>query len=163
MILNRRFNIRVKRPCVSATNRTTISIHEETKCFQLFSSWTRRKYSVTTVEPGVKLVLTKSGTFMPSSTARFATSPAATMTDGFDVFVQLVICGEYQRSCLQLSIFPSATTVFRSSCSGSPYPYCSMGRLTASSKLFFKFPNSTRSCGLFGPAILGLIDDRSAI
>ncbi len=46
---------------------------------------------MTTFEPGASEVLTQGLVVMPRSTAFFATSPAATMTDGFEVLVQLVI------------------------------------------------------------------------
>src|SRR3954463_15318956 len=49
------------------------------------------RYSVTTFEPGARLVLTQGWLSRPRSTAFFATSPAASITDGFEVFVQLVI------------------------------------------------------------------------
>ncbi len=46
---------------------------------------------MTAREPGARLVFTYAGTVSPSSTALRASSPAAIMTLGFDVFVQLVI------------------------------------------------------------------------
>ena len=49
------------------------------------------KYSVTTFDPGARLVFTYVGGFSPRSTAFFATRPAASSTDGFDVFVHDVI------------------------------------------------------------------------
>src|SRR5262245_55254141 len=49
-----------------------------------------RRYSVTTFEPGARLVLTHGRRESPRSTAFFASSPAAIITLGFDVFVQLV-------------------------------------------------------------------------
>src|SRR5271165_6765369 len=51
----------------------------------------RVRYSVTTIEPGASEVFTHDGTLSPFSTAFFASSPAATSTDGFEVLVQLVI------------------------------------------------------------------------
>src|SRR5689334_11967957 len=51
----------------------------------------RARYSVTTLDPGARLVLTHGLVVSPRSTARWATSPAATMTEGFEVLVQLVI------------------------------------------------------------------------
>src|SRR6266571_5121952 len=47
--------------------------------------------SVTTFEPGARLVFTHGCDLRPFSTAFFATRPAAIITDGFDVLVQLVI------------------------------------------------------------------------
>ena len=46
---------------------------------------------MTTPDPGLKLVLIYGETLNPFSTARLARSPAPNITDGFDVFVQLVI------------------------------------------------------------------------
>ena len=46
---------------------------------------------MTTVEPGASDVLTQGLTSRPRSTAFFASRPAPIITDGFDVFVQLVI------------------------------------------------------------------------
>ena len=50
-----------------------------------------RRYSVTTLEPGARLVFTWGGTRRPRSAALRASRPAPSITDGFDVFVQLVI------------------------------------------------------------------------
>src|SRR5256885_16624463 len=52
------------------------------------AAWRKR---VTTREPGAKVVFTCGFTDSPFSIAFFARSPAAIITDGFDVFVQLVI------------------------------------------------------------------------
>src|SRR5258705_2690951 len=49
------------------------------------------RYSVTTFDPGARLVLTQGLLRSPRSTAFFAMSAAAIITDGFDVLVQLVI------------------------------------------------------------------------
>src|SRR5579863_9442925 len=49
------------------------------------------RYSVTTFDPGARLVFTQGLLLSPFSTAFLASSPAPTITDGFDVFVQLVI------------------------------------------------------------------------
>src|ERR1043165_8220885 len=46
---------------------------------------------MTTGEPGARLVLTCGGVRRPRSTALRARSPAPTISDGFDVLVQLVI------------------------------------------------------------------------
>src|SRR4051812_36344493 len=61
-------------------------------------SWSRygvspasRRYSVTTLDPGASDAFTQGLVDSPRSTAFFATRPAATITDGFEVFVQLVI------------------------------------------------------------------------
>ena len=46
---------------------------------------------MTTLDPGARLVFTQDFDFRPRSTAFFASKPAASMTLGFDVFVQLVM------------------------------------------------------------------------
>ena len=46
---------------------------------------------MTTREPGARLVLTQGLATRPRATARWATSPAATMTSGLEVLVQLVM------------------------------------------------------------------------
>src|SRR3970282_2156016 len=51
----------------------------------------RSKYSVTTLEPGASDVLTHGLLRSPSFTAFRARRPAASMTEGFAVFVQLVM------------------------------------------------------------------------
>src|SRR5215510_14980826 len=57
------------------------------------------RYSVTTFEPGARLVFTHGLRVSPRSTAFFATSPAAIITLGFDVFVQLVIAAMTTEPC----------------------------------------------------------------
>src|SRR2546421_1747943 len=51
----------------------------------------RSRYSVTTFEPGASEVFTQGLTLSPFCTALRARIPAPSITDGFDVFVQLVI------------------------------------------------------------------------
>ena len=46
---------------------------------------------MTTRDPGARLVFTHGRVSSPASTAFFAIRPAATMTEGFEVLVQLVI------------------------------------------------------------------------
>src|SRR5436189_3879508 len=50
-----------------------------------------RRYSVTTFEPGARLVFTHGCRLRPRWTAFRASRPAPIMTLGFDVFVQLVM------------------------------------------------------------------------
>src|SRR6476660_783312 len=49
------------------------------------------KYSVTTFDPGARLVFTQGLLVRPSSTARLASRPAPIITLGLEVLVQLVI------------------------------------------------------------------------
>ncbi len=46
---------------------------------------------MTTFDPGARLALTQGLVLSPFSTAFFASRPAASITEGFEVFVQLVI------------------------------------------------------------------------
>src|SRR5512145_2696866 len=76
------------------------------------------RYSVTTSEPGASDVLTYGFTFKPFSTAFLATSPAATMTEGLDVFVQDVIAAITIAPCLIFCappLVPKVTSVFKAS------------------------------------------------
>src|SRR5215218_7059023 len=61
------------------------------------------RYSVTTREPGASDVLMCCDTVRPFSTAFFASSPAASSTPGFDVFVHDVI------AAMRMSPLPMAT------------------------------------------------------
>src|SRR5580765_145016 len=58
-----------------------------------------RRYSVTTLDPGARLVFTHGWLFSPRSTARFANRPALIITLGFEVFVQLVIAAITTEPC----------------------------------------------------------------
>ncbi len=103
---------------------------------------------MTTREPGARLVLTQGGTLSPRSTAFLATRPAAIMTDGLEVFVQLVIA--------------EITTVPSPSSASPPFSFaltlcCGPLRrpATNSPNLPFVSPSASRSCGLLGPATEG--------
>ena len=101
-------------------------------------------------------------TVRPSSTAFFASSPAATITDGFEVFVQLVIAAiTTQPSSSFASCLACTATVARPS-TGPP---SAVRREMASGsglgpglktvvKLLHTSGKATRSCGRFGPATL---------
>ena len=54
---------------------------------------------MTTCEPGASDVFTHGFTERPRSTAFFASKPAATITDGFDVLVQLVMAAMTTEPC----------------------------------------------------------------
>src|SRR5918997_110813 len=69
------------------------------------------RYSVTTFEPGARLVFTCGATLRPFSTAFFARSPAPIMTDGFEVLVQLVIAAITAEPCVMEAFWPSRITV----------------------------------------------------
>src|SRR5690606_3938676 len=99
-------------------------------------------------EPGARLVLTHGFGFKPRAAALRARRPAPSMTAGFDVFVQLVI---------------AAITTAPSSSSNDSFANCAGARVgSAPSGLasrLFALPaaerSAMRSCGRFGPAMLG--------
>src|SRR4051812_17026005 len=62
---------------------------------------------MTTVEPGASEVLTQGFRVMPRAWAFFATRPAASMTEGLLVLVQLVMAAITTAPCLSLKVLPS--------------------------------------------------------
>src|SRR3954447_20404065 len=68
------------------------------------------RYSVTTCDPGASEVFTQGFGFSPLACALRATSPAATSTDGFDVFVQEVIAAITTSPWVSSKFFPSTLT-----------------------------------------------------
>src|SRR5215217_3733146 len=68
-----------------------------------------RRYSVTTFEPGARLVLTHGFRVRPRSTAFLASSPAPIITLGFEVLVQLVIAATTTEPCSRVVATVSAT------------------------------------------------------
>src|SRR6478609_12142273 len=86
------------------------------------------KYWVTTLEPGARLVLTHGLTLSPLATAFFASSPAPSMTYGFEVLVHDVIAAITTDPCPTSKFAPSSevfTRVVRSSGlagAGAPLP-----------------------------------------
>src|SRR5690348_9849101 len=69
------------------------------------------RYSVTTFEPGARLVLTQGLLVSPLSNAFFATRPAPIITLGLEVFVQLVIAAITTEPCSSCVVTASATAV----------------------------------------------------
>src|SRR5438067_1290947 len=63
---------------------------------------------MTTFDPGASVVLTHGLRFSPRSTAFLASSAAATMTDGFEVFVQDVIAAIATAPWSSSQLVPSA-------------------------------------------------------
>ena len=102
---------------------------------------------MTTFEPGAKLVFTYPGTWSPSCTALRARRPAAIITAGFDVFVQLVIAAMTTAPSRRLS--RSVPTVTSTSRSGA---VAASDAADASRHEPFARARGIRSCGLFGPA-----------
>ena len=118
------------------------------------------RYSVTTFEPGARLVFTQGLRVSPFSTAFFASSPAAMSTLGFDVFVQLVMAAMTTEPCASSTSLPSIVA--------APFEFGALGFGAFASifssdewKSVFASVSFTRSCGRVGPARLGTIDPRS--
>ena len=66
-----------------------------------------RRYSVTTFDPGARLVFTHGLRVSPRSNAFFATRPAPIITLGFDVLVQLVIAAMTTDAVLERRVRPA--------------------------------------------------------
>ncbi|EAL60204.1 hypothetical protein WwSim0041 [Wolbachia endosymbiont of Drosophila simulans] len=102
------------------------------------------KYSVTTCDPGAREVLTQGFDFNPSLIALRATRPAAIITLGFEVLVQLVIAAITTLPSWSLSLsFDSLTEN-------------DLEKDSATCE------RKTLSCGLLGPAITGFTLDKSS-
>src|SRR5262249_57321531 len=68
-----------------------------------------RRYSVTTFDPGARLVFTHGWRESPRSTAFFASRPAPIITLGFDVLVQLVIAAITTDPCARSAATPGTS------------------------------------------------------
>src|SRR5262245_30939328 len=129
------------------------------------------KYSVTTCEPGARLVLTHGLTARPRATAFCASRPAASITDGFDVLVQMVIAAmttspwvseNVPRSVVTSRVVPSAAggaappsdSQLSTALVSGPHLSPSIAE-TALRQLLRDAASGTRSCGRLGPAIDG--------
>jgi hypothetical protein len=82
---------------------------------------------VTTVDPGASEVLTQGLDSKPRSTAFLASRPAPIITEGFDVFVQLVIAAITTRPWSSSTSSPSSRvtdtgSALRSSMAVAPSP-----------------------------------------
>src|SRR5580704_1585599 len=116
---------------------------------------------MTTRDPGAREVLTHGLDRRPRATAFWASSPAASITCGLDVFVQLVIAA--------ITTWPSATSTGspprRAVATRSDVPEPASGAADARECLnpdFVSF-NETRSWGRDGPARLGSTVYRSSV
>ena len=112
---------------------------------------------MTTCEPGASEVFTQGLGFSPLARALRARRPAASMTEGLEVLVQLVIAAittsPWPRSCERPS------TGKRSS--SRPALPKSLERAWAKARA--AFDSATRSCGRFGPASDGSTVERSSV
>ncbi len=125
----------------------------------------RLRYSVTTIEPGAKLVFTKGLVWSPASTAFLATSPAARSTDGLLVFVQLVIAAMATSPWRSSVCVPSSSVtvaVLVSSAVATSKPRSFTGALRLWSQARWTSERAMRSCGRLGPAMLASTVERSS-
>ena len=114
---------------------------------------------MTTREPGARLVLTMGDTRSPRSTARLASNPAATITEGLEVLVQLVMAAITTQPFSSLAAGLAATAVAVRPLIGPPSSRrretdsgLGLGPLpNAFVKLSQTFGSGARSCGRFGP------------
>src|SRR5215813_12583145 len=119
------------------------------------------RYSVTTFDPGARLLLTHGLRVRPFSTAFFATSPAPIITLGFDVFVQLVIAAMTTEPCSTAACGGAATAVPPAATPPDIVPRATIMPGSACANPCLAPLSGTRSCGRFGPARLGSIALRS--
>src|SRR3569623_953281 len=133
------------------------------------------KYSVTTFEPGARLVFTQGFTCKPRRTALRASSPAAISTDGLEVLVQLVMAAITTEPWQRLYESPLGwrtgthlpnTSMPLSGCSSAYSGAISMGSpsycFTSACRNDLRTSvNVTRSCGRAGPARRGSTSLRS--
>src|SRR3546814_11908446 len=71
---------------------------------------------MTTLEPGASDVFTQGLVLSPASTAFLASSPAPSITDGFDVFVQLVMAAMATSPWSRSWVWPSASVTGTDMC-----------------------------------------------
>ena len=110
---------------------------------------------MTTREPGASEHFTFGFTVRPFSTAFLATRPAATITEGFEVFVQEVIAAITTEAWLsERPVAPTGAEAARSA-AALPKPFLSFGAVKSVLKDSLIFGRSMRSCGRFGPETQG--------
>ena len=110
---------------------------------------------MTTREPGASEHFTFGFTFSPFSTAFFATRPAATITEGFEVLVQEVMAAITTEPCWsERPVAPTGAEAARSA-AALPKPFLSLGAVKSALKVSLIFGRSMRSCGRFGPETQG--------
>src|SRR5690349_15822222 len=136
------------------------------------------KYSVTTCEPGARLVFTHGFTANPRAAAFRAKRPAAIITDGFDVFVQLVIAAittePWVSGNVPRSVVTDVDAPQRPGAGAPPSSDHASIALASAPALSPRIPatarrharraplSGTRSCGRFGPASDGSTVPRSS-
>ena len=106
---------------------------------------------MTTREPGARLVFTQALELRPSSIAFFATRPAAIITCGFDVLVQLVMAAMTTWPCSSSNSVPSLSLTsawLQLAGSAAAAPGSGSERCRASANIAFDLRNGTRSWGV---------------
>ena len=127
-----------------------------------------RRYSVTTLEPGARLVFTNGLTRKPRATAFLASKPAPSITLGLLVLVQEVMAAITTAPCPKFwgaaALLPASTsgTLRFDSAAASPKPRSLTGAVSAARKLRCTSASATRSCGRLGPASEGSTLARSS-
>ncbi len=114
---------------------------------------------MTTSEPGPSDVLTQGAAFRPSAAAFLATSPAPSMTEGLDVFVQDVIAAITTAPSSIFASSPLIVTVTAFDFS----PASDFTAVSAEANSGFDWVSAMRSCGRFGPAMLGTTEAMSSL
>ena len=105
---------------------------------------------MTTIDPGARLVLTHGFGFSPRAFAFCASRPAAIITLGFDVLVQLVIAATTTAPWSSPAPLPFA---------GARAPGCNVSSACVNAGA--ACARGTRSWGRLGPAMLGSTRPRS--
>ena len=113
---------------------------------------------MTTLEPGASDVLTQGFDFSPLAAALRASSPAPTITTGFEVLVQLVMAAI--RSAPSVSVCSSSSRITVGP-GGGASPRSLPAALVNSETLDAALRNGIRSWGRFGPARHGSTESRS--
>jgi hypothetical protein len=132
---------------------------------------------VTTFEPGASDVFTHGRVRSPFATAFCARRPAASITLGLLVFVQLVIAAITTAPCCRRNFSPlcsqgiPVSSVWTGASPSITATAFSVGwadvapdicAANASAYIFFDAESGMRSCGRFGPARLGTTVERSS-
>ena len=119
---------------------------------------------MTTRLPGARLVFTQGLVASPFATAFRATRPAATITSGLLVLVQLVMAAITTAPWPIVSACPLVWTcpVRRSASPSRAKPRLAVGAVSDSAKVCLTAESATRSCGRLGPARLGTTLARSS-
>ena len=115
------------------------------------------RYSVTTPDPGDKLVLMNDLMLMPFSLAFLATKPAAIMESGLEVLVQEVMAAKTTEPCCNVcssSLSLNLCFMFTLS-AATPKPLKPTLLGTQSVKSLFTSERAILSCGLLGPEMQG--------